>query len=52
MGKCGNINLLVYGGRPPKNLVEKLHSRKDKYQVCEIDGKRIILYNECNGRTR
>ena len=28
--------LLVYGGRPPKNLVEKLHSRKDKYQVCEM----------------
>ena len=28
--------LLVYGGRPPKNLVEKLHSRKDKYQICEM----------------
>ncbi len=28
--------LLVYGGKPPKNLVEKLHSRKDKYQVCEM----------------
>ena len=28
--------LLVYGGKPPKNLVGKLHSRKDKYQVCEM----------------
>ena len=28
--------LLVYGGKPPKNLVEKLHSRKDKYQICEM----------------
>ena len=28
--------LLVYGGKPPKNLVGKLHSRKDKYQICEM----------------
>ena len=39
--------LLVYGGRPPKNLVEKLHSRKDKYQVCEMvpagGGLRAVL---------
>ena len=39
--------LLIYGGRPPKNLVEKLHSRKDKYCVYEmvpaVKGLRAVL---------
>ena len=28
--------LLVYGGKPPKNLVEKLHSRREKYHICDM----------------
>jgi len=39
--------LLVYGGAPPKNLAQKLHSRKDKYRVCEMvsvgKGKETVL---------
>ena len=28
--------ILIYGEETPENLIEKLHSRKDKYQICDI----------------
>ena len=39
--------LLIYGAEPPRCLVEKLHSRSEKYQVCDMvpmqDGITAVL---------